>query len=654
MDKAGQGAKAVARVPGERHEPSLIRRLLLAVAVTLLVSGAVAYFVVPRLIEERYVAEQTAAQAADARSLARAARVGTRREGMREVSARLRDIAGRPGVELALLIDRRGRVVAAGERSQVGERDTEPFARAVARGTGSGAELAEREQGDLSFVAPVRVGSRRLALQVDRDGAELSQAVDELRVGLILFVLVGLPLSLPIFYLVGGRRVNALHRAALQRARRDGLTDLENHRAFKEELHRAVADAARHRTPLELAVIDVDDFKFVNDRHGHLHGDRVLAELSRILSSARQGDRAFRIGGDEFALLLPRTDRKSARTALERVRSDIAERLPGVTVSIGHAAAAKVGERSDALWGRADSAVYEAKRRGRNVRVSFGDMHRPDPVVTMEQARALRALMDDGQVGMAFQPIWDLGTETVLGYEALARPTASYGLEGPLEAFRVAESIGHECDLDAICRAAALRRAGELPADSLLFLNFAPCTLTQMPGAADRLREGAGAVGLDPGRLVVEISERSGAAVAAIVPEVTRLRELGFKVALDDVGAGNSGLEMLRRLTVDFVKIDRAVIASALEDRAGRAMLVSIVSFAREIEAFVIAEGIETPEMLALVREAGGGGIPVQGAQGYLLGRPQQVLETGASLPARGDTFSEPERKGSAATSARA
>jgi EAL domain-containing protein (putative c-di-GMP-specific phosphodiesterase class I) len=175
-----------------------------------------------------------------------------------------------------------------------------------------------------------------------------------------------------------------------------------------------------------------------------------------------------------------------------------------------------------------------------------------------------------------------------------------------------------------------------------------------MPGAADRLREGAAAVGLDPGRLVVEISERSGAAVAAIVPEVTRLRELGFKVALDDVGAGNSGLEMLRRLTVDFVKIDREVIASALEDRAGRAMLVSIVSFAREIEAFVIAEGIETPEMLALVREAGGGGIPVQGAQGYLVGRPQQVLETGASLPARSDTFSEPERKGSAATSARA
>ncbi|MGI8595726.1 MAG: hypothetical protein ACR2LY_00340, partial [Thermoleophilaceae bacterium] len=142
MEASAKGSAGVGRVPGERHEPSLIRRLLLAVAVTLVVSGAVAYFVVPRLIEERYVAEQTAAQAADARSLARAARMGTRREGMREVSARLRDIAGGPGVERALLIDRRGRVVAAGERSQVGERDTEPFARAVARGTGSGAELA--------------------------------------------------------------------------------------------------------------------------------------------------------------------------------------------------------------------------------------------------------------------------------------------------------------------------------------------------------------------------------------------------------------------------------------------------------------------------------------------------------------------------------
>ena len=591
-------------------------------------SGAVAYVVVPQLIEERHVSEDVEAQSADARAVTRAGRRARSGRAMRDIASKLEDVAERPGVERVLLVDRRGMVVAAGDPSSLGNRDTELFAREVARGRGRGAELAEEEQGSLSYVSPVVVDGKRFALQTDRDDAELREAITELRVGLILFILVGFPLALPIFYLVGGRRVNALHRAALLRARRDGLTDLDNHRAFKEELGRSVAESGRHGAALELAIVDIDDFKFVNDRSGHLTGDRVLARLARVLEGGRESDHAFRLGGDEFALLMPATRPKQARKALERVRADTAERVPEITVSIGHASAARTGEKPDALWARADAAMYEAKRRGRDQILSFDEVRRAEPVVTMAQARAVRAIMDDGRIGMDFQPIWDLRTRTRLGFEVLARPAASYGFDGPTEVFRVAESIGHECELDALCRSTALRRAPDLPPDALLFLNFAPCTLAQIPNTADRLQEAAAAVGLDPGRIVVEVSERSGGATTTVVPEVRRLREHGFKVALDDVGAGNAGLEMLRELPVDFVKIDRAVIASALSDRAGRAVLMSVTSFAREIDAFVIAEGIETREMLDLVREAG-----VQGSQGFLLGEPSRSLAEPAELP---------------------
>ena len=123
------------------------------------------------------------------------------------------------------------------------------------------------------------------------------------------------------------------HRRALQRATRDGLTDLPNQRAFQDELPQAVAAAARYQDPLALAVLDVDDFKFINDRHGHPHGDAVLRRVAQVLREARPGDRPYRIGGDEFALLLAHTDSEGARTLARRLGRAFAD--AGVEVSIG-------------------------------------------------------------------------------------------------------------------------------------------------------------------------------------------------------------------------------------------------------------------------------------------------------------------------------
>ena len=186
----------------------------------------------------------------------------------------------------------------------------------------------------------------------------------------------------------------------------------------------------------------------------------------------------------------------------------------------------------------------------------------------------MRALIDAGAVDVEFQPIWDLSGTRVLGYEALARPRSSE-LSGPGEAFEIADSIGRGHELDAVCRRATLRVASELPQGALLFLNVSP--------ADARARRARGrqpacwpcaAPASSPHQVVLEITERTDARKEILIPEAARLRALGFLLALDDVGAGNAGLEMLRALPVDFIKIDRAVVASAVEDRSARAVLL--------------------------------------------------------------------------------
>ena len=214
----------------------------------------------------------------------------------------------------------------------------------------------------------------------------------------------------------------------------------------------------------------------------------------------------------------------------------------------------------------------------------------------------MRALIDAGAVDVAFQPIWDLSGTRVLGYEALARPRSDE-LSGPA---RRSRSPTRSAAATSSTRSAGARRcalAGELPTGALLFLNVSPQTLEHDALAGDSLVLAVRGAGYEPEQVVLEITERTDARKELLVPEAARLRALGFKLALDDVGAGNAGLEMLRALPVDFIKIDRAVVASAVEDRGARAVMLGIMAFARESGSFVIAEGIETEAMLELARD---------------------------------------------------
>jgi diguanylate cyclase (GGDEF)-like protein len=613
-----------------RLRESVIARLLLTLVLALGAVGTFQYFVVGGRVEDDLIREHAAVHAADTRALeqrAEAAAGDRYSSPLSEVTELLTALAERPDTVEVVVVDAGGSVLASPVAGQVGTHRSDPLLRRVAR-TGRPVEGAPDGKHRHAYIEPLSLLGRDAVFAEYRSSDALASGVAAFRRGLGLFVLLSLLIALPLFYVLGGRSVGALYRSALQRARRDGLTDLDNHRAFQDELARAVGQSARHGTAVTLALLDIDDFKFENDRHGHQHGDRLLCELSALLRDGRTGDRAFRLGGDEFALLLPHTSEGEADVPLARIRSEVEQRLSGVTTSIGFSGVAAADREPTTLWGRADAALLEAKRRGGNTIVAASEVVDSIPVVTIEKVRAVRAVIDAGAVDVEFQPIWDLSGTRVLGYEALARPRSNE-LSGPGEAFEIADSIGRGHELDAVCRRATLRVAGELPKGGLLFLNVSPQTLEHDALAGDSLLLAVRGAGFEPHRVVLEITERTDARKEVLIPEAARLRALGFLLALDDVGAGNAGLEMLRALPVDFIKIDRAVVASAVEDRSARAVLLAIMAFARESGSFVIAEGIETEAMLELARDPNPGGegraIGAQGAQGYLLGRPAPV-----------------------------
>jgi diguanylate cyclase (GGDEF)-like protein len=533
------------------------------------------------------------------------------------------------GIVSARLRDARGKVVSAPRDATL---QSVPQGRPVPPQKAGSYEVQTHGGGkELDYLIPLELDGKRYTLDVKQDGHALNQRISGLRDQALVFSLVALLICMMLFYAIGGRRLAQRHDSVLRRATRDPLTDLGNHRSYQEELTRAVAMAERRMEPLAVALVDLDDFKLVNDRHGHRRGDEVLTRVARILEDGRPGDRAFRIGGDEFALLMPDTDSAGATSGLQRRLDTALHGHEPISFSIG-TSILQVGSDNDPamLWEQADAALYQGKRAGGGRVVTFDDMAELVSVVTPAKLHALRSLIEEPRLESAFQPVWDLQHDRLLGLEAVARPWPGYGFDGPEDMFAVAEKLGDAHTLDAICRSAALARAAELPDGALLFLNVHPQSLVHDTLGGDRMVRAVTVAGLEPGQVVLEITERSDASLPQVVADATRLRSLGFQLALDDVGAGNAGLEMLRELTVDFVKIDRTVIAAAVEDPQAQAVIAAILAYASRADAFVIAEGIESEEILRCVRDTNEREIVQQpkigGGQGFLLGRPSTDL----------------------------
>ncbi|HVM31350.1 MAG TPA: EAL domain-containing protein [Candidatus Limnocylindrales bacterium] len=435
-----------------------------------------------------------------------------------------------------------------------------------------------------------------MSRQVLRPATELDQARDELR---------------------------RMFEEARQMSLQDGLTGLGNHRAFQEELDRQMEWHRRHAVPFALLLIDLDDLKLVNDSQGHIHGDRLLRDFGQLIKSyIRYTDRAFRIGGDEFAVLLPHSDPEAALKLGTRLLEEALQpdqgRVP-VSFSGGISAVPALASTREELYVQADAALYWCKRHGRGAIDVFDPVRdrAVDEVVSSESAHLARVIAG-GLLSAAYQPVVDLRTGTVIGYEGLTRPLPESGYSNPGELFAAADHAGRTVELDYACAETVIAQSGGLAPEQMLSVNLSPRTLEGPQFSAEWLVALGRAHGLEPERLIVELTEHENIEdLPRLQRNLLALQRSGVRIAIDDLGAGNAGLRLLSQFRFDIVKVDLSLVQNGAQHDSSRAVLTSLRDLAARWGSYVVAEGLETIDQLRVVRELG-----LAAGQGYLLGRP--------------------------------
>jgi diguanylate cyclase (GGDEF)-like protein len=403
---------------------------------------------------------------------------------------------------------------------------------------------------------------------------------------------------------------------------RDWLTGLGNYRAFHEELERQIGWFNGYQVPFALLLVDLDDLKLVNDSDGQAAGDDMLRTFGLLLQqSIRYADRAFRIGADEFAVLMPHTDAAGALQSAKRLQERAAASATRpIHFSGGISTCPDLAASKQQLYAQAEAALYWCKRHGR----SSVDVFHPvlgrgaDHALAGDLSAAIAQVISGGLLRPVYQPIIDLATGEVIGFEGLIRPSSESGFADPASMFIAAETVGRTVELDRSCLASVVAGARSIPLDRLLTLNISPRTVEAPHFSADTLVNILTRNGMAPQRVVVELTERETVQDLARVKEnLSALQSAGIRIAADDVGAGNSGLRLLSQFRFDIVKVDLSLVQEGAESASSRAVLRSLLDLAVRWRASVIAEGIETTNQLRTVRELG---IPA--GQGYLLARP--------------------------------
>ncbi|MDT0164582.1 EAL domain-containing protein [Actinotalea sp. AC32] len=435
------------------------------------------------------------------------------------------------------------------------------------------------------------------------------------------------------------RDVTAEHEATERlrtQALEDALTGLPNRRSVDAELARALARTEREDALVGVVLCDVDAFKTVNDAFGHPAGDALLAQVAeRLRGCVRPADVVGRLGGDEFVVVCEDLDDAAGlETVTSRMRTalrgtyDVAGRELEMTFTIG-ASAGRHPATGTRLLSEADTALYDAKRAGRDRGQVFdAAVHlRHSRRVTLE--RDLRAALHDGGLRVYFQPKVALGSDVAVAAEALVRwEHPQEGLLAPAAFLPVAEESALVVALDAwvfetaLTAAAAWRLDGRPTASGLpaVNVNVSGRHLTH-PDLLAHLDRALEVSGIDPARVELEVTEtvllRDLDDVRAILLDV---RERGVRIALDDFGTGYSSLTWLQRLPVDTVKLDRSFVGDLLSPGRSPALdiLGSVTDLAHALGKQVVAEGVETraqrDHLVALGCDFG---------QGYLFGRPE-------------------------------
>jgi diguanylate cyclase (GGDEF)-like protein len=401
-------------------------------------------------------------------------------------------------------------------------------------------------------------------------------------------------------------------QSALQSlAETDSLTGLTNHRGFQQALRSELRAAGAKRSTVALVVLDLDDFKAINEHHGHTFGDGVLQGVgAQLRKSVRTGDTAARTGGEEFALILPGTDADVAQEAAERIRIAIAQLAPTgseLTCSAGVAVYPFDADDAASLLQLAEGALYWAKRSGKSRTRRFD----PDHVRLSgdaPQRSEIERILRHRAIEPVFQPVASLTTGRLLGYEALARfPDAPE--RPPSTWFAQANACGLGPQLEAAAIQAALEVPGR-PRGTHLAVNVSPSALS-----TDIVRS---VLPDDLSGIVIELTEHEVYVGDSLLGDsLADLRERGARIAIDDAGAGYAGLKQVMWVRPHIVKLDLDLTRAIHSDPVRMALVESLVRFARRIGATVCAEGIEEHDDIEVLAN-----LDVPWGQGYALGRP--------------------------------
>ena len=437
------------------------------------------------------------------------------------------------------------------------------------------------------------------------------------------------------------RAEEALRREATH----DALTGLPNRLLLGELLSRAIARVARGRSALGVVFIDLDHFKLVNDAMGHQAGDEVLQQAAQRLQLAMRGaDIVARFGGDEFvAILESEADMpESLVTATERLLGTFQApfRAGGVKQRLSASAGLVItqGEHSaEELLRDADAAMYRAKETGRGALQCFDRPMRDRVLDRLSLLRDLREAIDDRQLTLHYQPIFDSRSGAIRGTEALLRwAHPERGWVSPAEFVPLAEqsgligSIGQWVLEAALVQLQQWRDGAAPPADFFVAVNLSAHQLAE-PDLAQRVDAALERWRLPPASLCLEVTESALMQNPQVSIDVLlRLQRQGVALAIDDFGTGYSSLAYLRDLPASRLKIDRSFVSVVLDDSRGRGIVEAICTLARQFGVLSVAEGIETEAQADALRELG-----CDLMQGFHLARPQPPEGIAALLHGR-------------------
>jgi diguanylate cyclase (GGDEF)-like protein/PAS domain S-box-containing protein len=415
--------------------------------------------------------------------------------------------------------------------------------------------------------------------------------------------------------------------ALAHQATHDPLTGLPNRNLFLDRLDHALSRARRTRGKVAVLFLDLDDFKLVNDTRGHETGDLLLVALTpRLKAALRPGDTVARFGGDEFVVLCEDLVIDAAAPSIAKRMADacarpikIGEHEHIITVSTGIVIVDGGASTPSNVLRDADAAMYQAKAQGKGRIGLFDERVRAQLIERIAVESSLRRALEKHELRLYYQPVFSLEQNRIVGAEALLRwEHPQRGLLGPGDFIAIAEDSGlivpiGEWVLEEACRQAVVwrdRANGEEPLHVSVNLSPRQVSRSNVVAAVQRvLRK----TGLEAELLDLEITEGEAAALA-----LRELKSVGVGLVLDDFGTGYSSLSHLKRFTIDALKIDRSFVNGLGSPDSGDGAIVNaVVSMAKALDVSVTAEGVETEEQLAVLRE---NGCPF--AQGYLISRP--------------------------------